>query len=129
MLQASTANTNSTATFTSSIALGGAERTIRSDQPGSLTSAGVATFSGALSGTGSSGIIKTGPGHIYFTGTNNYAGITRVNNGTLTLEVSSAAPGRNTPGKIIVAGGATLGVVGGSYGSIDQPSQQRHLER
>jgi autotransporter-associated beta strand protein len=120
VLQASTANTNSAASFTSNIALGGAERTIRSDQTGSLASAAVATFSGAISGTGSSGIIKTGPGHIYFTGDNTYAGITRVNNGTLTLEDISAAPGRNTPGKNIVAAGATLGVVPNLWGgSID----------
>ena len=119
VLQASTASTGSAATFTSNINLNGAERTIRSDQPGSLTSAGMATFSGAISGTGASGIIKTGPGHVYFTGNNSYAGITRVNNGALTLEDISAAPGRNTPGKIIVAGGATLGVLGGTYTSTD----------
>ena len=116
MLQASTANANGAGTFASSINLNGADRTIRSDQPGSLTSGGVGTFSGNI--TGSGGIIKAGPGHIYFTGSNSYDGITRVNNGTLTLGSISAAPGRNTPGKIIVAGGATLGVVGGSWGPI-----------
>ncbi|MEI6176222.1 MAG: autotransporter-associated beta strand repeat-containing protein [Verrucomicrobiota bacterium] len=121
VLQASTASTGSAATFTSNINLSGSERTIRSDQPGSLTSAGVATFSGAISGTGASGIIKTGPGHVYFTGSNTYAGITRVNNGTLTLEDIGAAPGRNTPDKNIVAAGATLGVVPNLWGvgSID----------
>lgn len=89
--------------------------TIHSDQPGSLTSGGVATYSGVISGTGTSGIVKAGTGHVYFTGSNSYTGITRVNNGTLTLEDIGAAPGRNTPGMIIVAGGATLGINAGTY--------------
>ncbi len=117
VLQAATANTNSAATFTSNINLNGADRTIRSDQPGSLTSGGVATFSGSITGTG--GIIKTGPGHVYFTASNSYNGITRVNNGTLTANFSSSVPGSGTPGRIVVAGGATLGILGGSYGAID----------
>ena len=116
VLQASTANINGAATFTNGINLNGATRTIRSDQTGGLAGGGVATFSGGFTGTGN--LIKTGPGHVYLSsGSNNYNGTTTVSQGTVTVESIGSIPGRNTPGMITVAAGATLGVRTGSWSS------------
>jgi autotransporter-associated beta strand protein len=74
-------------------------------------------YEGALTGAGgftlgaSSAAGKT----LTFSGANTYAGNTAVDAATLLVTTASGLPGYNTPGKVSVAGGATLAVaVGGA---------------
>lgn len=69
------------------------------------------TYDGAISGTGTSGLIKTGSGSFTLTGANSYPGNTTLNEGTLILQ----SPG-SIAGNLIVNAGLMKGngTVGGS---------------
>ena len=85
----------------------------------------IATFSGAITGTGS--VVKTGAGvTTYFTSSNNtYSGATTISNGTLWTYYAGSLPGYGTSGKITVVGGGNLtvrtgdGTTGWSKAQID----------
>jgi autotransporter-associated beta strand protein len=79
---------DNTITFTNPIDFNGAQRTIQAVK--GTTSAVAGILSGALTGTGSSGIIKTGSGTLALTGTNTYSGNTTVNGGALKMVGASA---------------------------------------
>jgi autotransporter-associated beta strand protein len=113
VLQSSNAGAGTT-TLSSAINLNGADRTIRSDQS---NIAGSGTFSGVISnsGPGTAGLIKTGVGQHILSATNTFNGNTTVNAGILTATITGALPGFATPGRVIVAGGATIGVRTGAW--------------
>lgn len=121
LLQTGVAAADAKGTFSSNIDLAGGTRTIRSDQAATNITAGYGVFSGNITGTGTSNLIKTGTGHHYLSGTNNYNGTTAVNQGVLTAMAKTALPGWDASGKLSVAAGATLGVrtAGWSVTDID----------
>jgi fibronectin-binding autotransporter adhesin len=69
------------------------------------------SYAGVISGTGTSGLTKTGNGVLTLSGTNDYTGATNVNNGTLLINGSTSSTSIVT-----VATGATLGGSGGTVG-------------
>ena len=111
----------SSSTFSSNIDLGGATRTIRSDQSPTSPTSGRGTFSGIIS---NGGIIKTGVGLHVFSGTNTYNGGTTLEDGTLQLGNNSALG--STSGALTVNGGllninnftVSVGNLTGSGGTI-----------
>ncbi len=97
------ATANDTVTFVDNIALVGAQREINVvDNPDST--ADKAVFSGILSGSGSSGINKTGDGVLELTADNNYTGATTITAGTLRVNGTTSGQGSYS-----VLTGATLG--------------------
>ncbi|MEN6408039.1 MAG: autotransporter-associated beta strand repeat-containing protein, partial [Thermoguttaceae bacterium] len=66
------------------------------------------------SGAGTNGLTKLGQGTLFLSGTNTYAGGTKVQAGALAVASFSALPDYNTAGKVIVSSGATLAVTGES---------------
>lgn len=75
---------NNTLDFRNPVNLNAAVRTVE-------VGANVATMSGILSGTGSSGLTKTGAGTLVLLGDNTYPGATRVSGGKLNAGVASVA--------------------------------------
>ncbi len=108
ILQSAFTNANSgNSSFTNSIDLNGANRTIRSDQNNS-TYGGGGTFSGNFTNsTGTAGLIKTGIGWHTFSGVNTYNGGTTISAGTLSFSTLTSMP---ATGAVSVSSGATLGV-------------------
>ncbi len=99
--------------FQNPIALNGAVRTIHvNDNAGST--ADQALLSGVLSGTGSSGIDKTGDGTLVLSGANTYQGATQVTAGTLIINGDHSG----APGAITVNAGATIGGSGTLGGAL-----------
>ncbi len=98
--------------FMNAVALATAVRTVQVD-------ANVATMSGVLSGTGVSGITKTGSGTLRLSNTNSYAGVTTVSAGTLEASVmanggsnSSIGSSGNAAANLLLANGTTFRYVG-----------------
>ncbi|MBK8036101.1 MAG: autotransporter-associated beta strand repeat-containing protein [Verrucomicrobiaceae bacterium] len=93
------------------INLNGAVRTIQVDDNAN-TGADFATFTGVLSGTGTSGVSKAGSGVLQLFGANTYTGVTAVPGGTLTVTSlgNSASPGASSVGDS-TAGNTTAGAV------------------
>ncbi len=79
---------------------------------------GIDTTSGNFayaSNIGSSlNLIKLGTNILTFSGSNSYTGTTTVNNGTLSVNNTTALPGYNTTGKVTVYSAATLAVRAGA---------------
>jgi fibronectin-binding autotransporter adhesin len=108
VFQSAVTNLNGKGIFQSAIDLGGATRTIRSDQSTVDFANGHGTFSGDIS---NGGITKTGTGHHIFSGTNTYGGGTTINQGILTFQRIAAMP---SSGNVQVNDGGVLGIrVGG----------------
>ncbi len=107
------------------IALNGAQREIRVyDNINSATD--LAFLSGNLTGTGTSGINKTGNGTLQLGATNSYAGATTITAGTLQITsianggaVSSLGNSTNAAGNLTFSGG-TLEYATSSNGSTDR---------
>ncbi len=87
VLNSSTTSATSSATLSSNINLGGATRTIRSDQSPTSPTSGRGIFSGIIS---NGGIIKTGIGLHVLSGINTYNGGTTLEEGTLQLGNNTA---------------------------------------
>lgn len=111
-------NTGAT-TFTGAIRFGasnaGTSRTvtIMADSGAATT-----TFSGAITGTGGSGVtsvLKNGPGTVVFSGSNTYDGTTTVSNGSLL--VSNASGSGLGKGRAVVEGKGVLGGDGSFTGA------------
>ena len=66
------------------------------------------TASSILSGSG--GLVKTGSGSFFLSGSNSYTGGTTVAGGTLTAAATGSLPGYAAAGSVSVLGGATLAV-------------------
>ena len=104
------------------INLNGLVRTIQVDDNAN-TGADFATFTGVLSGTGTSGVSKAGAGILQLFGANTYTGVTAVPGGTLTVTSlgNSTAAGATSVGDS-TAGNTTTGAVtlgnGGTTGGI-----------
>lgn len=66
-----------------------------------------ATYSGSIA-DGATGmtLTKTGAGTQILSGVNTYSGSTIISAGTLTLPLATTLPGYNTPGRVIINGGA-----------------------
>ncbi len=111
VFQNATANANGSGTLVGNIDLGGATRTIRSDQSIADPASGRGVFSGNIS---NGGIIKSGIGQHIFTGTNSYAAGTTISAGTLRFDTRNSMP---ASGAVAVADGATLGVTVASSGT------------
>ena len=96
-----------TVTFAENIDLNNADRTVTTP-----VGSGGGVLSGSLStSTGTAGLIKEGAGTLTLSNASNtYNGNTTVSQGVLTANTSGALPGFATPGRVIVAGGATIGV-------------------
>ncbi|OPZ24441.1 MAG: Autotransporter-associated beta strand repeat protein [Lentisphaerae bacterium ADurb.BinA184] len=101
------ATANDAVTFIDNINLGNSARTIQvNDNPGSGNDRAV--ISGSLTGSGSSGLIKTGDGLLELTGSNSYAGKTAVNAGVLRVGADGAlgaAPGAAVADQLTLNGG------------------------
>ena len=94
-----------TLTFQNPIAFNGAARTVQVDNGSAATDA---ILSGVLSGTGSSGLTKTGAGTLALTATNTYSGVTTVSAGTLSIAADGGlgtAPVSVTAGLLVLNGG------------------------
>jgi autotransporter-associated beta strand protein len=91
--------------FLNPINLNGAARTVQVDN-NSFSTTDVARLSGVLSGTGSSGLTKTGAGILELAGANTYTGATTISAGTLNLN------GTSSNANITIATGARLGGTG-----------------
>ena len=76
---------------------------------GAGTSADKTQLAGAISGSSSTDLLKTGTGVLELTGTNTYAGNTLVTAGTLKLGSSGALPTAATA-NVALSGGSTLAV-------------------
>ena len=72
--------------FQNDIDLNGSLRTI--DVAVGQQATAIATLSGAISGNGASGLVKTGAGKLFVSGNNSYVGVTQINAGTLALSAS-----------------------------------------
>jgi len=112
-------------TLANGIALNNGQREIRVyDNTSSTTD--LAILSGNLTGTGSSGINKTGNGTLVLGNTNAYVGFTTISAGTLRIStignggaVSSLGNSSNAASNLVFSGG-TLEYAGGSNGSTDR---------
>jgi autotransporter-associated beta strand protein len=71
-------------------------------------------YSGPLSGLGS--LTKIGAGAMAVSGSNTYAGQTKVNGGTLLVKKPGSLPAYATTGNVVVGNGATLAVNAGGSG-------------
>ena len=87
---------NNVVTMLNGLNLNGLDRTIFAD---SGTAAAYAVISGQITGTG--GLIKTGPGTLALTGTNNYNGSTKISDGALQANDTAGLPS----GNLILDGG------------------------
>ncbi len=94
------ADADKTVTFQNSIALNGAVRTVQVNDGAAAVDA---VLSGVLSGTGASGLIKTGAGALTLSGASTYTGLTEVQAGTLALGAGN-----------VLANSSTLRVSGGT---------------
>jgi fibronectin-binding autotransporter adhesin len=105
-LKLSSTSAAAVTTFTNSIALNGAVRTVQVDNnPG--TSADYAVLSGTLSGT-DGGLMKTGDGLLALSKNNTYTGLTTVSNGTLQIGINSSSG--SVAGNIFVDAAGVLSV-------------------
>jgi fibronectin-binding autotransporter adhesin len=113
VLQAASAQNGSSLTFDNKIDLNGADRTIANQATGTAS----ATIAQAIrTSSGTAGLVKTGPGQIILSNAaNTYNGATTVNQGILTATVTGALPGFATPGNVVVAANATIGVRTGAW--------------
>ncbi len=100
-----------TVTFVNPLALNGAARTIQVDNGSATVDAIV---SGILSGTGSSGLTKTGSGTLQLTVANSYSGATTINAGTLQLAGGNNRLPTGTAVTLADVAGATLDLNGQS---------------
>lgn len=100
------ATNNGALTFTNTMALGAATRTI-------TVNSGV-TFGGAISGSAGTGITKEGGGTLNLSGANTFTGPISLNGGILNIAgatysaLGGNTPGTNAPSGITVASGTTL---------------------
>jgi autotransporter-associated beta strand protein len=102
---------NNTLDFKNAVNLNGAVRNVFVN---ATNSNAIATMSGALSGTGTSGLNKKGVGTLVLTGTNSYTGTTTVSAGTLLINGSSTGSGA-----VNVSTGATIGGTGSIAGAVN----------
>ncbi len=93
------ADADKTVTFQNLVALNGAVRTV---QVNNGSAAVDAVLSGALSGTGLSGLVKTGSGTLALTATNTYAGATSISGGKITVTTTGSL---NATSGISITGG------------------------
>jgi len=102
------ADATHTLDFQNGIALDGAARTVKVDNG---SAAADAKLSGVISGTGSSGLAKTGAGTLVLSGTNSYQGTTLVSAGTLIIDgdQSTATGNVNVEASAILGGSGTIG--------------------
>lgn len=100
-------------TFQNPIALNGAVRTIQVENG---TAPADALLGNVISGTGGSGITKTGGGTVMLSGANTYSGGTTISNGTL-LVCNTTGSGTGT-GAVGVSNGATVGGTGSITGAV-----------
>jgi len=92
---------NNVITFTNDINLNGKQREVRvarGENPALGATSAHAVLSGVLSGAGG-GLLKTGDGLLYLTGSNTYTGATRIEAGAL------RGAAENTSSNIVLAGG------------------------
>lgn len=104
-------NTGTAATFSGTVALGSATRTITN------TATGNRTFSGVISGSAGTGLTFAGTGVTLLSGSNTYTGATTVSGGTLRAGVdstsgTSGAFGLNSNVTLENSAGATLDLNG-----------------
>jgi|GEM_PF-4167335 len=97
-----TNNAAGASTIASNLDLGGATRTFTINNGSAATDLSV---TGAISGSGSSGIIKAGAGTMVVSGANTYGGATAINAGFLQLGAANSLP---TGTDVTIASGATL---------------------
>lgn len=90
-LMLSSTRASSAVIFQNSIDLNGAIRTIQVDDYTGTTN-DYASMTGTLSGTGSSGIRKTGDGGMVLSGANTYSGNTIISGGTLQAVIGTGIP-------------------------------------
>jgi len=113
VLQADTAQGNSSLTLANKLDLNGTDRTIQVS--GGTTGAASATIAGAIRNTtGTAGLIKTGAGKLILSGANTYNGGTTINAGTLSFNSIAAMP---PTGTVAVQDGAVLGIKLGGTGN------------
>jgi autotransporter-associated beta strand protein len=94
------ADSDKTVTFQNPVALNGAVRTVQVNDGSAAVDA---VLSGALSGTGASGLAKTGSGTLNLTAASSFTGATSVSGGKLT--VTSTGSINSTSGISIAGGG------------------------
>ena len=109
VLQAQTANKNGKLTFRNKLDLNGADRTIvvQKDHAEEGLNGYAQMINVIGNSTGTAGIIKTGPGNLFFNAANTYNGNTQILEGLLKL--NSGGSINNSP-VIAVASGATFDV-------------------
>lgn len=98
---------NDAVTYQNGIALNGALREVRV-MDNADTNSDYAVLSGVLSGTGSAGLLKAGPGTLVLTASNTYSSLTLVTNGALVVNGTLSSGG----GTVRVHEGAWLGGTG-----------------
>jgi autotransporter-associated beta strand protein len=113
VLQTAASQGNSALTFSSSINLNGAERTIVANA--GVTGGATSTLGGALSGTGASGLIKEGPGILILNVANSYSGNTTISAGTLRI---AATDRLGSASNTLIFNGGTLQ----ASGTVTSPS-------
>ena len=106
MLSHSTAT--HTIDFRNGISFAGQKRAVQVEDGAAAVDA---TLSGVLSGGGSSGFTKTGPGVLSLTNANTYTGVTTVADGVLRLQNAAALPS----GNLELSGGGVLGLGAGDF--------------
>jgi len=96
---------NATIEFTNAIDLNGHLRVVEVADGSAGTDA---VLSGILSGSVTSGLVKTGPGTLALTGANTYGGETRVFDGVLRIQAGSIPPNS----RLVIQGAGRVSVVG-----------------
>ncbi|MEY3896287.1 MAG: hypothetical protein RLZZ214_1807, partial [Verrucomicrobiota bacterium] len=99
---------------TGAVTLVGGTRTITTNGATTLF-----TIGGSIGDGGNNyGLTKAGTGTLVLSGANTYGGTTTVAAGTLQATNTGALPDFSTPGRVVVAGGATLTVNAGITGAL-----------
>lgn len=101
-LMLSSITSAATTIFQNPVNLNGAVRTIQVLDNPAISSADCGVMTGVLSGTGSSGILKTGDGCLIFTANNTYSGSTTIRGGALTADNGAGLP---TASLLVLDGG------------------------